>query len=855
MNALVLEKLKRKRSQSLSIVMVLLISISFAIMSLVLITSLQRTNQERREDLYGEWGYRVTDAGKTFEKKMAELEDIDYYGTMKVLGHIQEIYGFGTIDENMKRAGRFSLAEGEWAEGENEVVLTEDCLKSLGCEKELGQDVVLRIELTNADGEVFVAEKSFVLCGILEGYADLWINGTGERYAGALVTEQAVETICSEIGISCESRAQYFLVLNREVMTESEKMESLDKEIFRFAAEMRETSGIQPVFEKNRPLFLGGLEQLESDLYIKLIALVCFGAILSTYFLRIQEEIHYCGVLRSIGITTLQLVKLSALECVYVLLPAVCLGIPLGVGLTWGGMKLFLQTEIKDFCLEIPYESILQLIFLWIILTLLVRGMITFLALRVSLNGKIQLPVAGKKIFAQVKNIFIIIVLALGVYMVLNGIIGRREAMLDMEKYEAMPHYEISADTINEDGELLPLSVKDEDIRLIRNMKEVDGTLSYSYADIGIFIESLPDRTAQMVIVNAEELEQWNEVLGMTAEEQEAFREGEMGIMCFPSDEIELSHLSRDQIYLLPGETLENRIYPEVHGPVTLTFYNEDHEIVAKKTLSVKVEYLSYESDYAFQGVELHSAYTILCSDQMIEELLHQSQEDLVWTPPYREDDPDGHKWSTISYGGGQGVGYRYVQVWANPLADFERLDIKLAEFCKAQGYKLENNRAENLALVQEQLQKVIRIFAVGGCVGLLSVLLYIGIASLEAQTQRQYYRQLWMLGLSKRGIFRREVGRTAVHAILAIVSGIGFFFYEKLKLMISQVQYMSAMEESAEPFEFGYSQAWERLIEDWRYYEIHLSSVVYVGIGALAFILLLSILIKRRLWKGDMTR
>lgn len=256
MNTLVWERLKRKRGQSLSIIMVLLISISFAIMSQVLITSLQRTNQERREDLYGGWSYRVTDVGKTFEKKVTVLKEIDYYGTMEILGNIQEIYGFGTIDENMKRAGRLSLVAGEWAEEENEVVLTEDCLKSLGYRKELGQEVVLSVELTNAEEEVFVVEKSFVLCGILEGYADLWINGTGERYAGAIVTEKATEAICDEVELHCESKLQYFLVLKRGVMSESEKMESLDKKITRFVTDMRETSGIQPIFEKNRPLFL-----------------------------------------------------------------------------------------------------------------------------------------------------------------------------------------------------------------------------------------------------------------------------------------------------------------------------------------------------------------------------------------------------------------------------------------------------------------------------------------------------------------------------------------------------------------------------------------------------------------------
>lgn len=853
LNALVLEKLRRKKWQSIGIIMVLWISISFAIMSQALITSLQQTNQKQRENLYGEWSYRVTGDRNDFDKTAQRLKEVDYYGTMGILGRIQGVYGLGTLDENMKTAGRLLLTDGKWPEGESEIVLTEDSLKSLGYEDKLGQELVLSVEMTSVEGETITVDRTFVLCGVLEEYADLWINGTGKSYVEAVVTEKAVEDLCAEAGMPCEQEQQYFLVLNAEVMSDTEKMESLDKEITRVLSEMREISGSQPVFEKNQPLFLGELEQLESDLYIKLIAAVCLAAMVGTYLLRIQEEIRYCAVLRSIGIEALQLAEFGALECVYMLFPAVVLGVPTGAGLTWCGMKI-LQTGIDEVCLRIPYGAILRLLFIWSAITLLARGMITLLALRVPLRGQLQLGVVSRKIFHQAKNIFIIAVLSIGCYMVLNGTIGRREAVVDMVKYESNPHYNIRAGTISNEGEYLPFPVNDKDIHTIRNMREVDGTLSYSYADIGIAIEGLPDRSAQMVIVNAEELEKWNAVLNLSAKEQEKFSRGEMGIMCFPSEEIASTHLYLDRAYLLPGETLENRVYPDIHEPVELTFYNVDHEIVARAAVPVKVEYLSYEADYAFKGVELHSAYTILCSDQMIEDLLEQSQEAVVWTPPYQEGDSDEIKWSVISYGEGQGVGYRYVQIWANSFADFERLDVKLAEFCKSQGYELENKRVENMALVQEQLQKVVRILAVGVCEGLLAILLYVGIIALEVQAQRNYYRQLWIMGMSRRGIFWREARRTAIHAILATVAGTGFFFYEKLKLIILQVEYIHAMEEYAEPLEFGYSQAWEHLVSIWRFCEIQFSMIGYVGLGFVVFVLLISILIKRKLWKGDMT-
>ena len=850
-NDLVKEKLKRKKRQSVSIVLVLLISLSFAIMSQSLITSLQKTNREYRESLYGEWICRVVNAPKGFGKLISEMLGIEYYGTMDVLGKVQGIYGLGYIDENMITAGRFSLVDGRWPEQENEVVLSEDCLRNLGYRKELGQEIVLNVELMKSGGESVNINRCFTLCGILKEYADIWANGAGENFASIIVAEKTANNIYEVIGTRCEVSRQFFLVPTSEVISDNEKMDSMDKKLIQIAADIKEEFGTRPIFERNQPLFLGWMEELENNLYIRLIAIVCFVAILCTYFLRIQEEIQYCATLRSMGMSMPQLAEMSILECAYMLFPATLLGVPIGAGLTWIGMKTLLKSGISQFYLEIPYGKIGILILLWFAITFLARIFVTIIALNIPLTVKIQIHPIKKKILVQVKNIFVIIVLGISVYMVFNSTIGQREATVNLTKYEAQPHYRISANDFSDD-ECHPKTVADEYIRTIRNIRDIEETLSYSYADVGISIESMPGRRAQMVIVNAEELESWNKILHLNTEEKELFTSGEMGIICFPDERIDPSHLYLDQAYLLPGETLENRIYPKIEKPVTITLYNVDREIVAKKTMPVKVEYLSYEADYAFNGVELHSAYTIICSDQMIEELLTLSSESILWTPPYQEGNLEMIDWKIVSYGGNQGIGYRNVEVWANRFGNFESLDIKLAELCNEYGYELENDRTRNMALVQEQFQKVIRIIVVGVCIGLLAFLIYVGIVSLEVQSQKKHYRLLWALGMSKKDIFFKELWQATVRTVIAIFFGGIFFIYEKLKMIILQAQYTVGIYD--EPLQLSYPQAWECLMSQWNYCSIRFDTIGYEIGGIFIFILIITIFIKKELWKGEMT-
>ena len=254
--------LKGKKRSSIYLFLACFLSVTFAVLNVSITGSLNRTREEQRYAMYGEWNVAVYSQ----EPLTAALQDkrIQSYGTAQVYGELLDdgetaLTGIGTLDESLGRLGRLEVESGRFPTKDNEIAVEADVLSDLGYDYELGQTLTLRIMdkrliderrkamdagagakgnglpaagdnemdehrkamdagvgnsdngLSAAAKEDGVIVKEYILCGVLREYTGLWDSGTsGAVLAGACITEQAAK----EIGSPCSY--QYFLSVEQE---------------------------------------------------------------------------------------------------------------------------------------------------------------------------------------------------------------------------------------------------------------------------------------------------------------------------------------------------------------------------------------------------------------------------------------------------------------------------------------------------------------------------------------------------------------------------------------------------------------------------------------------------------------
>ena len=426
-----LQSLRRKRRSSLLLFAVLFLSFAFAIVSLTVTASMQKTNQEYRYDVYGEW-YGAVANGKADEEAndekflrsqewLKELGVSQKCGTILTSKVVGSGTGVGVIDEDFLKIGRIKLKEGRFPESPNEIAVEADLL---GYEYTLGQEVSFIVSFpvikTSADRftqheyqipQTVTTRMTFTLCGILQEYTDRWtkFEAPTPLLNGAMVSPAGMERILQEEEAAADRRfeSEKNRVMAMYRRGEHEKVLAVDVDdpisiqyIFSVVPGTEETAlervksylgatdrSVNWDLAANTPILTEDEAQVV-NVYTWLILGITLLAVVCIYTIRIQDEARQLAIFRSIGITKRQL-------CIMLLYETLCLGVPamvLGIGAgalgTWALLRAALYSGSASVYVAIPPAPLGMTAVLWILGVLLARLGVFSFALRAPLTGR-----------------------------------------------------------------------------------------------------------------------------------------------------------------------------------------------------------------------------------------------------------------------------------------------------------------------------------------------------------------------------------------------------------------------------------------------------------------------------------
>lgn len=751
----------RKKRSSILIFSVLLISFSFAIVALSLVGSISKTNAEFRLNTYGEWYCGIPsgmeeDAHWLENQQWAkEIGKADNYGTINTaVGQT----GFGTIDQHLINIGRIKLDEGSFPTSDNEIAMEADTLGALGYDYELGQEITLLIDVPYKD-QLITVERKYILCGVIHEYSNLWVlnrNSSNRLLVSAIVTEAAAEAVLDaarEYITTPENRKLVIPVPQYFLKVDDADRETASNAINGWLSSTRTGDFGDIRVCENTAAYPDAVSQDYDDFYVYIIAAVTMIAVLCVYIMQISSEIHSFAVLRSIGITKLQMALLLLMETLILIIPAVTLGIPCGAGLTWLALRLMLYSGSVAIQVAIPYDTLLSVIGLWVAAVLVSRIIMFIVTVHTPLTGRMQMQSSKSRWVVRFRSaLIILLVSAFGAVTIYTDMESVRPAHL-REYWSLCPAY-----TIWED-ETVSTS-KTDLIQQVPGVVRVDG---FGEMEIGLSFEGMEEQTVWIYAIDEEG---WTETFDFT-EIKEEFHNSELVLLCFPE--------SSEEEFILP------------EGPITLLVRNNSGELVAEEETLAQI--VRVPDNAMNRGLyALWEPYTVFCSENCLKELLASMEA--------------GQRWD--KYTAGEEFGFDRVYVGVDLNSDYLSTDIAMADLCKENGLTFDNRRQEFHALVQENVQTLILLYSSGICIGLVVLLILASALSLEEEQEKRHFGILRAIGMSKRQMRRKIFGKAFVRSLIAVVVGWVLYgcyaaignmtdhpvFWDALSSAISSLQY-----------------------------------------------------------------
>lgn len=727
---LAVEGTLRRRKSSILTFLVLLITFSFAIVSLSLVGSISQTNAQFRLNTYGQWYFAIP-SGKSEDGVWLEKQDwITSLGTAQNYGTIYlpaGQAGFGTLDESLRELGRLSLDSGNFPEWDDEIALEADVLNALGYDYTLGQEITLTIYVPYQD-QLIPVEHTYILCGILHEYSNLWVlkqNKNNCLLVSAVVTEGAGESILNaarECITTPSNRAlvdsapQYFLEVDEEYR-------EMAKDVVNsyLSATRAEDSGDIRVCENSVAYPDTGIEDYDS-FYVYMIAGVTLVAVLCIFAMQLTEESHRFVTLRSIGITRGQMALLITEEILLLSLPAICVGIPCGAGLTWLALRLMLYSGSVSIQVAIPMKAMGKVVFLWLATIWASRMVLFLLVVHTPLIGRMQLQSRKSRCLRRWHGIFIVLlVAAFGMIVIFTAMESLRPTYL-REYWQLCPSYTIW------ESERTVTTAQADFIRQIPGVFRVDG---FGELEISLSYPGLEEQTVWLYAIDADD---WQESLDF-GDCQEEFQDGTCVLLCFPE--------FPEEEYLYPEDT------------VTLRVYSSARNCLTESEVAVSIRWIPENA--MNRGLQAFwNPYTIFCSENFLKQLLDSMEL--------------GQQWD--KYIAGEAFGYDRIYVSANLNSDYLSTDVSIAEFCVQNGLSLDNRRQEFQARVQDNVQILILLYSAGLCLSLVVLLILASTLSLETEQEKFRYGILRAIGMSKKQMGWQVFRKALLRSITSVLFG-----------------------------------------------------------------------------------
>lgn len=856
--SLAVQGVRRKRRSSVLVVLVLLVSFAFALMSLSLLGSIQATNANYRQDMYGSWYYALPNGQSQDAEFLSRWAGAKRWGQMQCYGTTRGGVSVGTIDEGLRELGRLELVSGAWPSALREVAIEEDVLAEMGLEAVPGQKIDLDIVI-RCGGETLVIQRSYTITGVIRPFTKRWMWSENAVWplVGAVVTPEEAQVVQEKMAGHAQSRGMvvdppgfsYFIQPRHDPETEPGPLKDDYNTLQEYLTKTR--SGVDTIPMKNEAILAPEGGSISPRLYLVMILAVAGVAVLCAYLMQLPGDVHSFVTLRSLGMTRGQLWQLCLTETGLLLLPALVLGVPLGAGLTWVGLRLLAYTDSVPVKVALPWGQLGLLVVLWLAVTALARTLLFLVAVRTPLTGSFQLRQGAARRVRWLRNALIGVLLCVfGMVTVMPLLESQqplvvRENLTNQSHYTVMKQAEMDFTTRIGTGVLIPPDQLEE-LSRIPGVASVRARLQ---KDVGLSFAGMPRRTASLLVVGGE----WDFL--QLGEDAAAFEAGDLALLCFPDENVTDGRLSDDwakhagypALYLQPGEDISSRDYTLPQGPITVHFYNKEKTDLAALELPAAVRRIPQEA--SGNGGHVHDPYTVVLSAAGLQKALDAMPAGAVWDAPDREGMGSTYY---FGYQADAPAGFETINLWADMRSNLQLTDRMVSDLTKKHKLGFMNNRTQISVQDQEQVQVIVLLYAVSGCVAVTALLILAGSMALETVEEQKKFTLLRAIGMSRRQMTGRVLGKAAARAFTALAGGgLLYLLYAGQKRVHA---YANPTLPTELPQQISLVEAIRGLVEYWWSRGLRLEDLAGPMLLAFGGAALVALAAKAKLWKGRQT-
>lgn len=756
MFSLAFQGLWRKRKQTLLVVAILTISIAFVVMMISSTDSITETNKDYRFSLYGSWYGAIPGGMDGDEPFLLEQEWLDSLGVSKSFGYVStSVYscGFGAIDENLSQMG-INMLEGRLPETSSEIALEETYLSSLGTDKGVGDEITISIAFYTYDDldEPHYLNRTYTISGIISEYTRLWSVSNYAMLVGAVVTEDALDSVAADakiVGASTTINSSYFFTVKEGY---EDEMETAVNEYLMETRPEGVLASYKSVKVNTLAYTANATDANYNTTYVIMIFIISLVAVIVIYVLQMQAEIRKIVRLRSLGSTKGQLALLITCESLLTCVPAMIIGTVIGAIGTWLILKLSVFGGSVAVTVSIPWGILILAIVSWILGVLAVR-MVTFLvALATPLTGRMGMTAKKKKFYARLQRVLISvmsIVLCVSVlFTVLNSLspIYEYNCWYNMYDYGFTKQgYTLNASRAKYEEYYYSDHLDDISDEFIEEMMSIPGiknVRAYTQMDINVLVDGeVVDAAIYVIDGNVD----WSTVFDLSGIDIEAFENGDGVLLAFTSRDENPGFSKGDTITLCP-DTFTGAIESYVDG---------------------EVMGIDIVSDNAYAYIDAEEAeFAVVCSRAYFKKILEAM--------------PDGTRW----FGGTSGIGFRNysfsyftkVVAYADRNIASYATDSTLKSALGMNFLLMKNDRTLNTTYAQDNLQTVILLIVSGLCIAVVVLIILSSTIRLETQREKRRYGILQAIGMSRKQR-NRELMRTAfARSLVAVIVGWGAY-------------------------------------------------------------------------------
>lgn len=155
--------MKGRKKDTLILSFVVGLSFVFTILATIFHASSEGTKLEQRTAMFGSWDAAYLNSGKEMVEKIKEKEEIEKLGVSRILGNSLTLGVVGTINDDLKDLGNFTMYEGRMPEKDNEIAIELSRLSYFQSDIKVGDTIPVEIVIPIYERDWYEAAREQVI--------------------------------------------------------------------------------------------------------------------------------------------------------------------------------------------------------------------------------------------------------------------------------------------------------------------------------------------------------------------------------------------------------------------------------------------------------------------------------------------------------------------------------------------------------------------------------------------------------------------------------------------------------------------------------------------------------------------